>query len=218
MIQIFIDYILHLDVHLAELTSSYGPWIYLILFMIIFCETGLVVMPLLPGDSLLFAVGALASIPGSGIDVMTVWALLIAAAFLGDNLNYQIGKAIGPKIFSRSKSIFFNPAHLERTQEFYTKYGVRTVIFARFMPIIRTFAPFVAGVGRMDLTKYMAFSLFGSLLWMSTFIFAGFYFGNIPQIKSNFHYVIVALIVFSVVPVAIAALKNKSKSRIILDK
>ncbi len=209
-----LDYFLHLDVHLAELTLSYGPWIYLILFLIIFCETGLVVTPFLPGDSLLFAVGALASIPTSGIDVTSIWILLILAAVIGDNVNYQIGKFIGPKIFSRPKSLFLNPEHLQRTQNYYQTYGARTVIFARFMPIFRTFAPFVAGVGRMSLKKYILFSLFGSFLWMTSFIGAGYFFGNIPQVKRNFHLVIVAVILISFLPVLRMALRKQPKPQV----
>ncbi len=209
MIQTLLDYFLHLDVHLADLTAAYGPWVYFILFSIIFCETGLVVTPFLPGDSLLFAVGALASIPNSELDAVTIWFLLIAAAVLGDNLNYQIGYHIGPKIFKKPKSLFFNPDHLVKTQEFYSTYGARTVIFARFMPIIRTFAPFVAGVGRMPLKKYVLFSLLGSFCWMSIFIGAGYYFGNIPKVKSNFHFVIVAVILLSFLPMVITVAKKK---------
>ncbi|MEK6772436.1 MAG: DedA family protein [Bdellovibrionota bacterium] len=212
MLQTILEYFLHLDVHLAELTLAYGPWIYLILFLIIFCETGLIFMPFLPGDSLLFAVGALASIPSSGIDVMTVWCLLVFAAVLGDNVNYQVGQAVGPKIFTRPKSLLFNPKHLVSTQRFYVDYGARAVIFARFMPIFRTFAPFVAGVARMPLKKYILFSCLGSLLWMSSFIGAGFFFGNIPKIKSNFHYVIVAVILVSFLPLLIAAIRKPSQS------
>ena len=212
MLQTILEYFLHLDVHLAELTLAYGPWIYLILFLIIFCETGLIFMPFLPGDSLLFAVGALASIPSSGIDVMTVWCLLVFAAVLGDNVNYQVGQAVGPKIFTRPKSLLFNPKHLVSTQRFYVVYGARAVIFARFMPIFRTFAPFVAGVARMPLKKYILFSCLGSLLWMSSFIGAGFFFGNIPKIKSNFHYVIVAVILVSFLPLLIAAIRKPSQS------
>ncbi len=212
MLQTILEYFLHLDVHLAELTLAYGPWIYLILFLIIFCETGLIFMPFLPGDSLLFAVGALASIPSSGIDVKTVWCLLVFAAVLGDNVNYQVGRAVGPKIFTRPKSLLFNPKHLVSTQRFYVDYGARAVIFARFMPIFRTFAPFVAGVGRMSFKKYISFSFLGSLLWMSSFIGAGYYFGNIPKIKSNFHYVIVAVILVSFLPLLIAAIRKPSQS------
>lgn len=209
MFQTLIDILLHLDVHLAELTSNYGTWVYLILFLIIFAETGLIVTPFLPGDSLLFAVGALASIESSGLNIGLLWILLISAAFIGDNVNYQVGSYFGPKVFSRPKSIFLNPAHIHRTHDFYQKYGVRTVLFARFMPILRTFAPFVAGVAQMPLVKYMVFSLIGSVLWMSVFLGAGFYFGNMPQIKSNFHYVILAVIFVSFLPVVITALKNR---------
>lgn len=209
MLQTLIDFILHLDVHLAELTAAYGSWVYLILFLIIFAETGLVVTPFLPGDSLLFAVGALASIEGSGLNIGWMWILLIFAAFLGDNVNYQVGFFLGPKVFNQPKSMFLNPAHLHRTKEFYQRYGIRTVLFARFMPILRTFAPFVAGVAQMSLVRYMLFSLLGSFLWMSLFLGAGFYFGNMPQVKSNFHYVILVVIVISFLPVVVTALKNR---------
>ncbi|MCK6599972.1 MAG: DedA family protein [Bdellovibrionaceae bacterium] len=212
-----LDIFLHLDVHLVVLSQTYGLWIYGILFLIIFCETGLVVTPFLPGDSLLFATGALAALPGSGVNGLLIWGLLIIAAFLGDNVNYHIGKWIGPKVFNQKKSLFFDPNHLQRTQNFYKTYGARTVIFARFLPIFRTFAPFVAGIGSMDIRKYMGLSLFGSTLWMSLFIGAGYFFGNLPSVKKQFHVVILAVIGISVLPILITAFKsflaNKSKSK-----
>lgn len=212
MMQI-IDYFLHLDVHLTFLAQNYGIWIYAILFLIIFAETGLVVTPFLPGDSLLFATGALAALPDAGLNVVQIWALLILAAFLGDNLNYQVGKWFGPKIFNQPKSVFFNPKYLINTQEFYKKYGSRSVIFARFLPIFRTFAPFVAGIGQMEIKKYMLLSFLGSLMWMSIFISAGYYFGNIPSVKSKFHIVILVVIAISVLPIVYAAVRTSFKKK-----
>ena len=203
-----LDIFLHLDVHLAQITSQYGTGVYVLLFIIIFAETGLVVAPFLPGDSLLFAVGALASLEGGGVEIKFVWGLLVVAAFLGDNVNYLIGKKIGAKIFSRPQSIFLNPANLKRTQDFYHRHGIKTVMFARFLPIIRTFAPFVAGVGRMDHRKFAFYSLVGSILWMSCFLGAGFFFGNIPVIKKNFTLAVMILIVISLAPVVLETIKQ----------
>lgn len=208
-----IDIFLHLDVHLAQITSNYGPWIYLILFLIIFAETGLVVTPFLPGDSLLFAVGALASIEGGGISIVPAWCLLVLAAVIGDNLNYQIGRWIGPKVFSRKKSIFLNPENLRRTEEFYLKHGPKTVMFARFLPIFRTFAPFVAGVGKMKRRQFISFSLAGTLLWMTAFLGAGYFFGNIPIVKKNFTIVVMGVIVVSLIPIVLETFKQMSRRR-----
>ncbi len=208
-----IDIFLHLDVHLAQITLNYGPWIYLILFLIIFAETGLVVTPFLPGDSLLFAVGALASIQGGGIEIVPAWCLLVLAAITGDNLNYQIGRWIGPKVFSKPKSIFLNPENLRRTEEFYMKHGAKTVMFARFLPIFRTFAPFVAGVGHMKRRQFIFYSVSGTLLWMTTFLGAGFFFGNIPVIKKNFTLVVMGVIVVSLIPIALEVLKKVHRRR-----
>jgi membrane-associated protein len=208
------DIFLHLDVHLAQLSANYGTLIYVILFLIIFAETGLVVTPFLPGDSLLFAAGALASIESSGLNIWTLWILLVAAAVLGDNTNYQIGRILGPKVFSKEKSLLLNPKHLERTQEFYRDHGGKTILLARFMPIFRTFVPFVAGVGRMSFTKFFTFSVVGSLLWMTTFLGAGFYFGNLPSVKNNFHVVIFTVIGISFLPMLITALRQRFNSRI----
>lgn len=214
MLAQIIDVFLHLDVHLAQLSATYGTLIYVILFLIIFAETGLVVTPFLPGDSLLFAAGALASIESSGLSITTLWGLLVVAAILGDNTNYQIGRFLGPKVFSNERSLFLNPKYLEQTQEFYRDHGGKTVLLARFMPIFRTFVPFVAGVGRMNLAKFVSFSVVGSLLWMTTFLGAGFYFGNLPSVKSNFHVVIFTVIGVSFLPMVITALRQRFNSRI----
>jgi membrane-associated protein len=213
MIAQIMDLFLHLDVHLAALTSTYGTLVYVILFLIIFAETGLVVMPFLPGDSLLFAVGALAALESSGLEIWFLWGLLIGAAFLGDNVNYQIGKRLGTRIFANEKSIFLNPKYLARTEEFYREHGAKTVFFARFMPILRTFAPFVAGVGHMNYRKFMLFSLGGSFVWMSAFLGAGYYFGNQPAVKNNFHLVIFTVIGISFLPMVITALRSRGRRK-----
>jgi membrane-associated protein len=204
-----IDVFLHLDVHLAQLAAAYGTLIYVILFLIIFAETGLVVTPFLPGDSLLFAAGALASIESSGLSISLMWGLLVAAAILGDSTNYHIGRAIGPKVFNKEKSLFLNPKYLAQTQEFYREHGGKTVLLARFMPIFRTFAPFVAGVGHMSFRKFFTFSVVGSLLWMTIFLGAGFYFGNLPSVKSNFHLVIFSVIGVSFLPMVVTAVRHR---------
>jgi membrane-associated protein len=177
-----------------------GPWLYLVLFVIIFCETGLVVTPFLPGDSLLFAVGALASVDGSSIRLPLLSVLLFGAAVAGDAVNYAIGARIGPRVFSHSDSRLFNRAHLIRTQRFYEKYGGKTIVLARFIPIIRTFAPFVAGIGTMAYPRFALFNVTGGALWVLSFLLGGFFFGNVPAVKQNFHYVIVAIMVISIMP------------------
>lgn len=204
-----IDFFLHLDVHLAALTLQYGAWVYLLLFLIIFAETGLVVTPFLPGDSLLFAVGALASIENSGLEIKLLWILLVAAAIIGDNTNYMIGKWIGPKLFKSDRSKILNPKYIQNTHAFYDRHGKKTVLFARFLPIFRTFAPFVAGLGKMSYRHFFIFSLIGSLLWMSTFLGAGFYFGNISTVKRNFHIVIFGVIGISMLPAMLGYLKHR---------
>jgi membrane-associated protein len=196
-----IDVFLHLDRHLAEWAVALGPWLYFLLFAIVFCETGLVVTPFLPGDSLLFAVGALASIPDSGVNVWVAGALLIAAAVLGDAVNYAVGAYMGPKVFSREDSRWLRKEHLQRTHEFYEKYGAKTIILARFVPIVRTFAPFVAGVGSMTYAKFATYNIVGAVAWVLSLLLAGFFFGQIPTIQRNFHIVIVAIIVISVLPI-----------------
>lgn len=205
-----VDIILHLDQYLVDWSQMMGPWLYLLLFTIIFCETGLVILPFLPGDSLLFAAGALAALPGSPLHIGVLWVLLISAAFLGDNLNYYIGQWIGPKAFSQEKSPWLNPKHLKKTQDFYARYGAVAVTLGRFAPIIRTFVPFVAGVGRMDYRKFWRHSLLGSVAWMTLFLGAGFLFGNLPFVKKNFHYVILAVIALSLMPMVIGAMKRSN--------
>jgi membrane-associated protein len=205
----FIDLVLHLDTHLAALIAQHGTWIYLILFLIIYCETGLVVTPFLPGDSLLFVAGTMAAV--GSMDVHGLFALLVIAAFSGDNTNYWIGHYIGPRIFRRERSRLFNPAHLERTRRFYEKHGGKTVVLARFMPIVRTFAPFVAGIGRMRYASFVFYSFSGSVLWISFFVYAGYYFGNIPFVKKNLTAFILGVIVLSVLPGVIAWLKERRR-------
>jgi membrane-associated protein len=201
LIKDFIDLILHLDQHLVDLVTRFGVWTYGILFLIIFCETGLVVTPILPGDSLLFAVGALAA--KGGLDVFTVFVLLSIAAIIGDTVNYWVGKLVGPRIFTSESSRWLNKQHLIRTHEFYEKYGGKTIIIARFMPIIRTFAPFVAGIGQMSYGKFLLYNVVGGVVWIGGFLYAGYFFGNIPVIKRNFTLVVVAIIIISVLPAVI---------------
>jgi membrane-associated protein len=209
----FIDIILNLDKYLVELVSRYGTFSYAILFAIIFCETGLVVTPFLPGDSLLFAVGALAST--GALDVYIVAVLLMLAAIIGDSTNYWIGYLIGPRVFSSESSRWLNRSHLERTRKFYEKYGVKTVVIARFMPIVRTFAPFVAGIGRMNYLRFLTFSVLGSILWIGSFVTAGYLFGNIPVVKDNFTLVVLAIIVISILPAVIEAVRaRREKSEV----
>jgi membrane-associated protein len=196
-----IDLILHLDRYLVDLVTRFGGWTYAILFLIIFCETGLVLMPFLPGDSLLFAIGALAST--GALDVFWISILLIVAAILGDTVNYWIGYSIGPRIFTSDRSRWLNREHLDRTHRFYEKYGGKTIILARFMPIIRTFAPFVAGIGRMSYGRFLLYNVVGGVVWIVIFVAAGFWFGNIPIVKRNFTLVILAIIVLSVLPAVI---------------
>jgi membrane-associated protein len=212
-IQTAIDLFLHLDRHLADLTQALGPWIYFLLFAIVFCETGLVVTPFLPGDSLLFAIGALASIPDSGVDIGGVAALLIIAAVLGDAVNYMVGAYIGPRVFSSESSRWLNKKHLHRTHEFYEKYGGKTIIMARFVPIVRTFAPFVAGVGSMTYPRFALYNVTGGIAWVLSFLLAGFWFGRLPIVKQYFHLVIVAIIVISVLPIVVEFFRARRAAR-----
>ncbi|MBK8004050.1 MAG: DedA family protein [Gemmatimonadetes bacterium] len=196
----FIDLFLHLDKHLNELIGQYGTWTYAILWLIVFCETGLVVTPFLPGDSLLFAAGTFA-----GMGTLNPWllfVLLTVAAILGDTVNYWIGKKIGPRAFTGTVP-FLNQAHLRKTEAFYEKHGAITIIVARFVPIVRTFAPFVAGVGSMNYGRFLAYNVAGGVLWVGLFIFGGYLFGNIPVVRQNFGLVVIAIIVVSVMPVVI---------------
>jgi membrane-associated protein len=203
----FIDLVLHLDRHLTVLIQNYGAWVYLLLFAIIFCETGLVVAPFLPGDSLLFVAGTMAA--AGALDVHGLFALLVMAAFCGDNTNYWIGRYLGPRVFKRERSRLFNPAHIVRTQNFYEKHGGKTVILARFLPIIRTFAPFVAGIGRMQYARFLFYSFSGSVFWIGFFVYGGYYFGNIPLIKNNLTAFILGIIVVSILPGVIGYLRQK---------
>lgn len=199
-LQQFIEFILHIDKHLIDICALYGTWIYTILFTIIFCETGLVVTPILPGDSLLFAVGSLAAI--GAIRAEHIIPLLILATLCGDNTNYWIGRKVGPKVFRKEKSWFFNKKYLDRTHTFYEKHGKATIIIARFLPIIRTFAPFVAGVGKMRYKFFLLFSILGAVLWVNIFTLGGYFFGNIPLIKQNFSLVVIALVLIPGLPAA----------------
>lgn len=203
-----IDFILNINEHLAVMVDAYGVWIYAILFLIVFAETGLVVMPFLPGDSLLFAVGAIAASTGK-LDPWLCGGIIAAAAFCGDNVNYWAGRLIGPKVFKYEDSFFFRRSHLEKTERFYNKYGSRTVIIARFVPIVRTFAPFVAGIGKMPYGRYILFSSIGSALWVPICLGAGVMFGNIPWVQKHFELVILAVIVISVLPIVIEVVKEK---------
>jgi len=207
LIKKFIDLVLHLDRHLDAMIQTLGPWLYVILFLIIFCETGLVVTPILPGDSLLFAVGALSARP-DGLNMALALALLSTAAILGDTVNYWIGAYAGPKVFHRKESRWFNPKHLERTHAFYEKYGGKTIIIARFVPIIRTFAPFVAGIGRMTYSRFLIYNVSGGLLWVGLCVLAGYFFGNWPVVKENFSLVMIAIIIVSVIPVVVEYLRH----------
>lgn len=201
-----IDFILHVDQHLIEFVKNYGVWVYAILFLIVFVETGLVVMPLLPGDSLLFAAGAIAAT--GAMDPVLLCILLFIAAVLGDTVNYHIGKYIGPRVF-QIKSRFINQEHLRVTQSFFEKHGGKTIIFARFIPIIRTFAPFIAGVGQMHYRRFLSFNVIGAFAWVVSFIYLGYYFGNLPVVKDNFTYVIFAIIFISILPALIGFIRHR---------
>lgn len=200
------DYFLHVDRHLLEFATAYGVWIYALLFLIIFLETGVVVTPFLPGDSLLFATGALAA--AGVIDVVGILALLTAAAIIGDNTNYFIGRAVGPRVFTEH-SRWLKREHLLRTQRFYERHGGKTVVLARFVPIVRTFAPFVAGVGRMHYPRFLAFDVGGGVLWVWSFGLFGYFTGNIPFVKNNFGLVTIGVILISVVPLAFEILRSR---------
>ena len=198
---------MHLDKHLNTVIQNYGAWTYMILFLIIFCETGLVIMPILPGDSLLFAAGAFAAM--GSLDPVWLFGLLTIAAIAGDTLNYSIGHYLGPKVFQLEDSRFFKKEYLERTHQFYERHGGKTIIIARFMPIIRTFAPFVAGVGRMTYLNFIAYNVVGGILWIGLFIFGGYMFGNIPAVKQNFTLVIMGIILVSILPGVIEFLRHR---------
>jgi len=203
----FIDIMLHLDQHLVQWIGIFGPWIYVLMFLVIFCETGLVVTPFLPGDSLLFTLGALSALE-NGLDVWILLISLTIAGILGDTVNYHIGKYLGPKVFDKD-SRFFKKKYLVQTQAFYEKWGAFTIVAARFAPIARTFAPFVAGIGSMEYKKFISYNVMGAIAWVFTFILAGHFFGNLPIVKRNFHIVIFGVIFVSVLPMLVPWVKSK---------
>jgi len=207
IITFLIDFILHIDEHLFELTSQYGILTYGILFLIIFAETGFVVTPFLPGDSLLFAAGAIAAL--GSLNVWLVLAVLVAAAIVGDTVNYWIGHFLGQKIVDNPKITVINQEHIDKTQAFYKKHGGKTIILARFVPIVRTFAPFVAGVGKMHYNTFLFYNVIGAILWVTLFTLAGFFFGNLPAVKHNFTLVILAIVALSLMPMAYEYWQNR---------
>jgi len=206
-----IDLVLHVDKYLDLIIQQYGLLTYVLLFVIVFCETGLVVTPFLPGDSLLFAVGAFAA--RGSLDVVVALVVLAMAAILGDTVNYWIGAVVGPKVFHKENVRFLNRKHLDRTHEFYERYGGKTIVIARFVPIVRTFAPFVAGIGRMTYGHFLSYNVFGGLLWVLLFVLGGFYFGNIGIVRNNFSLVIIAIVLISIMPGVIEALRHRARSR-----
>jgi membrane-associated protein len=207
----FMDIVLHLDKHLYVLVSTYGVWINVILFLIVFAETGFVATPFLPGDSLLFAAGAIAAT--GAMNIYALVAILVTAAILGDTANYWIGFHAGPKIFRKQKSLLFNPEYLNKTYKFFEKYGGKTIIIARFIPIIRTFAPFVAGIGRMSYLRFALYNIVGGIFWVPLFCFMGYFLGNLPIIKQNFSCMIIAIIILSFVPGFIEYFKHHREKK-----
>lgn len=206
-----IDLVLHVDKYLDLIIQQYGLLTYVLLFVIVFCETGLVVTPFLPGDSLLFAVGAFAA--RGSLDVVVALVVLATAAILGDTVNYWSGAVVGPKVFHKESVRFLNRKHLDRTHEFYERYGGKTIVIARFVPIVRTFAPFVAGIGKMTYGRFLYYNVFGGLLWVLLFVLGGFYFGNIGIVRRNFSLVIIAIVLISILPGVIEALRQRARSR-----
>ena len=206
----FIDIVLHLDKHLTWLVENYGTWVYVVLFAIIYCETGLIVTPFLPGDSLLFVAGTLAAL--GSMDIHLLFAVLVCASFLGDNTNYWVGRFLGPKVFRSERSRIFNRQYLDRTHAFYEKYGPMTIVIARFMPIVRTFAPFVAGIGRMSYPRFMAYSFAGSIFWIGFFAYGGYFFGNLPFVKKNLSFFIIGIVFLSILPGLIAWLRERRRA------
>jgi membrane-associated protein len=212
-IQFLIDFILHVDEHLAELVSNYGTWVYAILFLIIFCETGLVVTPFLPGDSLLFVAGALAALPSNSLSIWLLILILTVAAILGDSINFEIGKFFGEKLFSNPDSKVFKRSYLEKTHHFYEKHGGKTIILARFVPIVRTFAPFVAGMGKMSYKYFISYNVIGGIFWIAIFLLLGYFVGNIPWIQSNLSVLVIVIIFVSILPAVFEVVKEKMKAR-----
>lgn len=212
-IHFLIDFVLHIDAHLAEMISLYGVWVYAILFLIIFCETGLVVTPFLPGDSLLFVAGALAAMPANQMNVHLLIVLLIGAAILGDASNYTIGRSFGERLFSNPKSKIFKQSYLEKTHNFYKKHGGKTIILARFVPIVRTFAPFVAGMGHMSYRHFALYNVMGGIVWVTLFAYAGYFFGGLEIVQKNLELLIVLIIFVSILPGVFEILRNKYKAK-----
>lgn len=208
-----VDIFLHLDVHLNAWAAWMGIWLYVVIFVVVFCETGLVVTPFLPGDSLLFACGALAAAPGSSISLWVLIPVVLVAAVLGDFCNYEIGKWLGPKVFTKEDSIFLNKNHLLKAHAFYEKYGGKTIILARFIPIIRTFAPFVAGIGKMTYFHFASYNIIGALLWVCLFTLGGYFFADLPMVQNHFHYVVVAIIILSVLPAVYEFIAARRESK-----
>jgi len=208
-IYFLIDFILHIDVHLAELVAEYGIWIYAILFLILFCETGLVVTPFLPGDSLLFVAGAISALQSNDLNVHMMVMLMIVAAILGDAVNYTIGRLFGDRLFSNPNSKIFRRSYLDKTHAFYDKHGGKTIILARFVPIVRTFAPFVAGMGHMSYRHFAAYNVIGALLWVLLFTYAGYLFGDLPVVQENLKLMIVAIIVLSILPGVVEIIRHR---------
>ncbi|MCX6251552.1 MAG: DedA family protein [Bacteroidetes bacterium] len=212
LIKDFFDFVLHIDIHLQNIVTDYRTWTYLILFAIIFCETGLVVTPFLPGDSLIFAAGTIAAMEGQPLNIVFLVLLLITAAFTGDNTNYFIGRFIGEQVYERDFRLI-KREYLTKTHVFYEKHGGKALILARFMPIIRTFAPFVAGVGTMRYLRFFSFSIIGNILWVNIFALAGYFFGNIPFIKKNFSIAIMTIILVSLLPIIITLIRNMASRK-----
>ncbi len=205
-----LDLFLHLDEHLIEIVNNYGIWTYGLIFLVIFMETGFVVTPFLPGDSLLFAAGTLAGV--GSLNIVTLYILILVAAIIGDTVNYWIGHYIGPKAFNMNNRLM-KKEYLEKAQDFYDKHGGKAIVIARFMPIVRTFAPFVAGIGKMDYPKFISYNILGGFLWVTFFTFAGYFFGNIPFVKDNFHYAVFLIIIISVIPIVIEFMKTRSEGK-----
>ncbi|MBJ2116992.1 MULTISPECIES: DedA family protein [Proteus] len=212
LIKFLIDFILHIDAHLAELVAQYGTWVYAILFLIVFCETGLVVTPFLPGDSLLFVAGALASLETNDVNVHIMVLLLLCAAILGDAVNYSIGRLFGEKLFSKPNSRIFRREYLDKTHAFYEKHGGKAIILARFVPIIRTFAPFVAGMGKMSYRHFAFYNVTGAIAWVLLFTYAGYFFGDLDIVQKNLKLLIVAIIVISILPGVIEIIRHRRAS------
>ena len=212
-VKFLIDVVLHLNRHLADLSNSMGGWLYAVLFAVVFCETGLIVTPFLPGDSLLFAVGALVAIPEAHLSLPLMFVLLLIAAIAGDAVNYSIGRKLGPTVFRSETNWLLNQSHLLKAQKFYERHGGKAIFLARFLPIVRTFAPFVAGIGRMNYSRFWMFNVSGAICWVGLFLLGGYFFGNVPIVKRNFSLVILGIIIVSVLPVVFEWYKAMKESR-----